>query len=353
MNRNRSAGGVVVAIGVGIFVALAVVFIIGGIIGGLASINKTGPTTVSVVRNGGPFDTNSIRETRPPSSGNKISGLWSSVHDYIAGNEQRYYKVSSDPSLGDQSGADFIKVPTKDGVLVEVDAQISFKTDFTNEGGVITPCDCENATGEDEYPFLVDKFDTNYGNRDFSSKTGGNHKVWDGNDGWNAFLDSIFRPVVENSFREQIGAVNCADLVSSCALVQSSSQEGVKFTAQDNRKNFAAIQTAVQEQIEEGVQSALGDEYLIGFKVQLTKVTLPKEVQGAIDSAQASFADIAKARAQNIQANYQAQANERIAKSLKASGDLVFLKAAEALSDNSSATIILGQPGTGLTLGKR
>jgi hypothetical protein len=75
-------------------------------------------------------------------------------------------------------------------------------------------------------------------------------------------------------------------------------------------------------------------------------------VQAAIDTAQASFAEIAKARAQNIQADYQAQANERIARSLKASGDLVFLKAAEALSRNSSATIILGEPGTGLTLGK-
>lgn len=350
-----SAGRFIVSLVVIMVVGLLAIFAIGSAIGALASINKTGPTTVAVIRNGGPFDNKDIREVRPPSQSVKVSGIWSEVRDYIAGNENRFYKVSSDPSLGQESGADFIQVPTKDGVNVEVDAQITFRTDFTDEAGtLLTPCnaavDCAG------YDLLVEKFDTAYGNRNFTSKTGGSHKVWEGNDGWNAFLDSIFRPVVENAFREQIGAINCSDLVSSCALVQSSvaGQEAnnIKFTPKDNSANFEHIQDTVQHKIESGVKEALGSEYLTGFKVQLTKVTLPGSVQKAIDEAQSNFAQIAEARARKEQAQYQAEANEILSKSYRNNPTLGFIKAVESVSKNSNATIILGQPGTGFTLGK-
>lgn len=336
-----------------VLVVALVVWGFGIVIGALESINKTGPTTVEVVRNGGPFDNKNIREVRPPSQPVKISGLYSESRDYIAGNENRYYTVSSDPSLGQESGDDYIKIPTKDGVNVELDAQITFRTDFTNEAGELTKCNAEvDCSG---YEWLVEKFDTAYGNRKFTSKTGGEYKVWEGNSGWNAFLDAIFRPVVENSFREQIGATNCADLVSSCALVQSSvegAEANVKFTPKDTRNNFIGIQESVQEEIENGVREALGGEYLTGFKVQLTKVTLPNSVQGAIDAAQSNFAQIAEARARKEQAQYQAEANEILSQSLKGNSNLTYLKAVEALK-NSSATIILGEPGAGLVLPTR
>lgn len=348
MSENYHVGRMIAAF-------VGVILVIWGfvlLVGILDSINKTDPTTVAVIRNGGPIQAKTIREVRGPSEGTKISGLFSQVRDYIAGNETRYYKISSDPSLGDESGSDFIKVPTKDGVNVELDAQITFRTDFTNEAGEITPCSA--AVGcIGEFNDLVEQFDTEYGNRDFASKTGGEHHVWEGNDGWNAFLDSIFRPVVENSFREQIGSVNCADLVSSCALVQSSvegAEANIKFTPKDTRSNFEKIQDNVQTEIETGVRAALGAEYLTGFKVQLTKITLPKQVQGAIDAAQSNFAQIAEARAQKEQAQYHAEANEIVSKSLQGNSNLTYLKAVEALK-NSTATIILGEPGMGLNIG--
>lgn len=322
---------------------IALVLLFGATIGGCSSLNRPGPTQVALIRNGGPLDNKSIREVRAPGSSYAVSGLFSEPRMYIAGNEQRYYKISSDPSLGEQSGADFIKVPTKDGVNVEVDAQVLFHTGFTTPSGELT----------DDSQALLERFDTAYGNRNFAAKDGGSAKVWEGNDGWNAFLDTILRPVVENAFREQIGSVNCADLVSSCALVQSSSQQAsVAFTAQDNRQNFERIQTGVQDQIEKGVQSALGDEYLVDFKVQLTRVTLPKSVQEAIDAAQASFAQIAEARAQKIQADYQAEANERLAAAYRGNPVLAYIQAAKELGRNSNATIILGEPGTGFNLGR-
>lgn len=321
-------------------------------IGGCQSYTKAGAGEVIVVRNGGPFDSKDIREVRAPETGPAIPGLASESRKYIAGSVARFYRVSSDPSLGQQSGADFIKVPTKDGVKVEVDANIQFRTGFTNEQNEVTPCDCENDQGEEQFTYLVERFDTVYGNRKFNAKDGGQFKVYEGNDGWNAFLDQLFRPVVENSFREQIGSVNCADLVSSCALVQSSRQgQEVKVTAQDNRESFEQIAQHLQTQLQRGTEEALGDDYLRDFHVEVTNVTLPPKVEEAINSAQASFADIATARAQKISADYQAEANERLAAAYKNNPFLAYIKAVESLK-NSSATIVLGEPGTGLVLGK-
>ena len=340
MQEESASRGLVLWSVVGLVAILVGIILL---VGGCQSLNRPGPTQVALIRNGGPFDNKSIRTVRPPGSSYAVSGLASEPRMYIAGNEQRYYRISSDPSLGNQSGADLIKVPTKDGVNVEVDAQVLFRTGFTTPSGELT----------DESRTLLEAFDTQYGNRDYASKTGGTHKVWEGNDGWNAFLDTIFRPVVENAFREQIGSVNCADLVSSCALVQSSAGQvkAPTFTAQDNRANFERIQKGVQDQIEAGIKSALGDDYLVDFRVQLTKVTLPETVQNAIDEAQASFAQIAQARAKKTQAEFEAEANERLAAAYRNNPNLALIQAIKELK-GSNATVILGNPGTGFNIGR-
>ena len=337
MNSSTGKGMLKIILAV---VAVFAVLIVG--CGGCKGLNRPGATQVGVIRNGGPLDSKTIREVRPPASTYAVSGLFSQPRMYIAGNEQRYYKVSSDPSLGSASGADYIQVPTKDGVLVSVDAQVLFKTQFTDPTGVLTP----------ETDALVRKFDTLYGNRKFNSKSGGEAPVWDGAKGWNAFLDTMFRPIVENAFREQVGSVNCADLVSSCALVQSSGNQAsfVTENADDNTRNFERIQNEVQDQIESGIKKALGDEYLVAFNVQLTKITLPDDVQIAINQAQASFAQIAEARAQNIQSKYQARRNARLAASYEQSPALAQIEIAKELK-GSNATIILGTTGMGYNLG--
>lgn len=346
--ESRAPVGWMIVIVIAAFVGIV------ALIGGCQSYNKAGAGEVNLIRNGGPFDSKDIREVRAPETGPALSGLASEVRKYIAGSVARFYKVSSDPSLGSESGADFIKVPTKDGVNVEVDANIQFNTAFTNEQNEVTPCDCPNASGGEKFKYLLERFDTAFGNRKFEAKEGGSFKVYEGTDGWNAFLDTYFRPVVENSFREQIGSVNCADLVSSCALVQSSKQDEttpVNFTAKDNRESFERIADNLTTQLESGTKAALGDEYLTNFHVEVTRVTLPDKVQDAINDAQASFAKIAEARARKTQADYEAEANERLAAAYRNNPQLAYIKAIESLKD-STATIIVGEPGTGLNLGR-
>lgn len=342
MSNDYSSGSFSMKFWVGAIIICCIGLIL--FIGSCQSLTKTGPTQVALVRNGGPFDDSSIREIIAPASTYKIPGLASQSRMYIAGNEQRYYKITSDPSLGSKGGYDYVQVPTKDGVNVRIDAQINFRTAFTDPNG--------NLTGQSEA--LLKTFDTAYGNRNFTGPDGGSGKVWDGTGGWNDFLNTMFRPVVENAFREQIGSVNCADLVSSCALVQSNGSVAnvVTNTSQDNQRNFQRIQNEVQSRISQGIKAALGKAYLGDFKVQLTKVTLPPSVQQAIDSAQANFAQIAEARAQKIQAQYQAQANKLLASSYKNNPVLGYIQAVKSLKGNTNATIILGDPGTGLNIGR-
>jgi hypothetical protein len=353
--QQASIGGMAMRILAGFVGIVLTIFLLGTLLGGCASIDKTGATQVAVIRNGGPFDSKTIREVVGPASSFKIPGIWSAWHKYIAGMEVRYYKVTSDPSLGDNGGFDFVRVPTSDGVRVGLDATITFKTKFTDEAGNLTPCEAPDCNS-DEYTYLVEQFDDQYGNRKFSDANGDSHNVWEGNDGWNAFLNTLFRPVVENSFREQIGTVNCADLVSSCSLVQSTNVNAgavPAVQAKDTAAAFEKIQTSVQDQIESGVTTQLGAEYLTDFHVQFTKVDLPEKVDNAIDDAQASFAKISEARAKKIQAGYTAQANQLLAKSYNNNPNLAYVNAIDSISKSgANVTVVVGNPGTGFVLGK-
>jgi hypothetical protein len=65
---------------------------------------------VIVVRNGGPFDDNSIRQVIQPNSSLTSTGLFSTDHPYPS--TQRNFKVSAAENADSN---EVINVPTKDG----------------------------------------------------------------------------------------------------------------------------------------------------------------------------------------------------------------------------------------------
>src|SRR5262245_33081114 len=78
---------------------IALIVTVFGVIGGL---EKTSGGDVAVVRNGGWFDNNRIRQVIEPGSGLTWIGFWSSVHKYPA--QQRYYTMTADPKRGGRPG---------------------------------------------------------------------------------------------------------------------------------------------------------------------------------------------------------------------------------------------------------
>jgi hypothetical protein len=275
-------------IGVGLFVLMIV---------GLAGCTITTPNAgeIGVVRNGGPFDNHNIRQVISNGSGNTWAGWFSDVHYYPVASQQRYFRMESCYD-GDNEvpcdGADSIAVtvPTADGVDVSIEGTTYLNTVFDN-----TP------SGDQ----ALKAFDTQFATRTF----GGKH-AYEGNDGWSNFLSINVEPVVANNLRETIAGVTCAELVSSCALVQNQGKASpTDLKTKNNAQNVSQIQNQVQRNLKTDMYRTLGRTYFRNFRFTLKRVVLPEKVQSAIDTAQAAFADVSQAEAKVKAAQKEGEAN--------------------------------------------
>src|SRR4051794_19086696 len=160
---------------------------------------------VGVVRNGGPLDTRTIRQVLMPGQRLTWIGFFSEhPHEYPASNVNRTYNVTSDPQRGSRPGVDVVTVPTKDGVQIGIEATVFMR--FVGER------DLE----------VLKRFDISYGTRRFAPAAGGKSLYpWQEDEGFYAWLDNLFRPVLEYNLRRELGRYDCAQLVASCALVSS------------------------------------------------------------------------------------------------------------------------------------
>jgi hypothetical protein len=294
--RNpRGSAAVAAAAGVAVAVG-AVVF--GGMV--LTSFDKTQGGEIAVVRNGGPLDNNRIRQIIEPASSRTYTGLFSQIHKYPA--QQRFYTITSDTKRGDRAGVDVEADPTSDGVEVGIEGTIYFNLNT------------DTAT--------LRAFDDKYGTRKYQGLDGQYRSAWDGDDGWNSFLDQIVRPVISNDLRQQIGDFGCAELQASCALVQNGAAQAANPSqaaaalvtskaGQQNNVNIQKIQSAINTSLEDDLNTTLGGKFITNVRFNLAKITLPSKIQSAIDDAQAEFASVSKSQAKVAQAKADAMANEQ------------------------------------------
>lgn len=265
----------------------AVALIIGGSVVA-AGYDRTAGGEVAVIRNGGPLDNNRVRQILPPASARTWIGIGSSAHTYPA--QQRFYTITSDAKRGDREGYDVENDPTSDGVEVGIEATVYF-----------------TLTAD---PKALAAFDDKYGTRKYRGLTGTYRYAWDGDQGWNTFLDQIVRPVISNDLRQQIGDFRCAELQASCALVQNSGSVTAPTPAQGN-VNITRIQDSINASLQQDLNETLGGDFITGVRFRLAKITLPQQVQDAINKAQAAFAGVTEAQARVAQAKADAQANEQ------------------------------------------
>ncbi|MDP9437012.1 MAG: SPFH domain-containing protein [Actinomycetota bacterium] len=241
----------------------------------LTGFTRTSAGEIAVVRDGGPFDDNRVRSVVDPASSRTWSGMLSQVHRYPA--QQRFYTITADAEKGDRPGVDVVRVPSSDGVEMGLEGTIYFTLNQ------------DHAT--------LREFDDKFGTRRFRGPDGESRAAYDGDDGWNGFLDAIVRPVIDNDLREQVNGLRCAELVSSCALVQNGSTGApvVRGEASSNA-NIARVQAAINTSLREDLRRTLGGDYLSNIRLTLVRVTLPPQVQEAVNDAQAAFAAITRRR---------------------------------------------------------
>ncbi len=285
---NRSAKGprgmrILIALGV------AAVVLAGAVIPGIAfatGYTKADGGHVIVVRNGGPFDDNSIRQVIQPNSGLTSTGLFSAQHPYPS--TQRNFKVSGAKNADSN---EVINVPTKDGVLVGVEGTFYFDVNFGDEK-------------------VMRAFDDKYGTRTYPTPGGSASYAWDGDDGWSAFLSFTLGNLVQNVLRQEIGNVECSDLVASCSLAANSSAQAAAINPNANgNETINQVQQAVNNGFTSDVQTVLGVPVLIHPRFVLSKVDLPTNVQDAINKAQAAFAGVTESQAALQRAQIDAKAN--------------------------------------------
>lgn len=270
-------------------------FVVGAIVAvfALMQFDKTSGGEIAVVRNGGVFDNNNIRQVIQPASSLTWIGWWSTSHKYPA--QQRFYTITADPKAGDKTGVDVENIPTADGVEVGIQGTVYFTINRD--------------------PATLKSFDDKYGTRTYkvgSSDSTEFKFAWKDEAGFSAFLDQIVRPVISNDLRQQIGSFPCAELQASCALVQNGNNaQAVAAVAGKSNFNIAKIQNSVNTSLQADFNSTLGGSYITGVRFNLAKITLPTEVQGAINKAQAAFASVAESRAKVQQAAADAEANAK------------------------------------------
>ncbi|WP_197688077.1 SPFH domain-containing protein [Actinoplanes sp. SE50/110] len=257
--------------------------------------DKTTGGEVGVVRNGGWFDNNRVRQVIQPASGLTWTGLYSTTHKYPA--QQRFYTITSDARRGDRTGVDVVNTPSGDGVDMGIEGTVYFTLNLD--------------------PTTMTTFDNKFGTRQFRGTDGTLRYAYDGDEGWSSFLDAIVRPVIDNDLRIQISGFRCAELVSSCALVQNGAQGTANVgtppaaaTGQNNNSNIAKVQDAVNSSLAKDLADMLGGAFFEDIKFNLARVTLPAAVQDAVNKAQAAYAAVSEAQARVAQAKADADANK-------------------------------------------
>jgi len=292
---EMSAGCIAAAIGGCIAAFVLLIFVIAVLVGTATAWDSTTAGSVAVIRNGGPFSNSNIRGHIDPASSLTWTGIWSTTHHYPA--QQQYYTISANPDAGNQLGVDVVTVPSADGVNLSLQGTVYYSLNWSDTS-------------------VLYEFDNKFGTRDYPTPSGGTLTAYDGTDGWNAFINQVVRPVLNNDLREEIGDYDCVDLVSSCALVANSATVagqqhlGKGTTGLSNSANITQVENAIDTNLTSDLDSTLGGDYLTGIRFNLSQVDLPAPVQAEVDQAQAAYAAVSEAEAQKAQATITAEANE-------------------------------------------
>jgi hypothetical protein len=191
------------------------------------------------------------------------------------------------------------------------------------------------------------EFDARFGNRTYPVPTGGERlHPWEGDEGFGAFLDTEFRPVLDNALRETIGRFKCSELISSCALLSQQNVSTLRQGSGDQTNaNLIQVQSAIAKALNEDLSGNLGAQYFKDVQVIVSAVRLPDQVQKAVDDAQAKFAEVNQSRADLQRAKIRKQVNDTLGRSYENCPACAEIDALKSIPANVTA-ISLGGGGS-------
>ena len=281
---------------------------------------------VGVVRNGAPWSNRSIHKIVNPGDGPVFAGWFAQPpREYPASQVARTYTITSDPKRGARTGADVVTVPTKDGVQIGLEGTVFYH--FIGERNQVA----------------LRTFDKSIGTRQFPTDSGHLLYPWQGDRGWDAMIDALFRPLLDNIMRGELGQLQCAQLVPSCVLIHRTDPAKAGVANNAPRANIARVERAIDRSLAGDLAETLSGNYFWRIHFRIARVTLPDNVQSAINVAQASYAGVADAKAQARQARYRNRANRLLAQTYDKSPALAKVEELKAIPKGS--TVILSGSG--------
>jgi regulator of protease activity HflC (stomatin/prohibitin superfamily) len=221
-------------------------------------------------------------------------------------------------------------MPTRDGVQMELEGAVYLR--FIGERDMDT----------------LKAFDIGPGTRRFRAPDGKLLYPSDGEEGFAAMLNSLLRPVLDSDLRREMAQFNCVELVASCRIIQTT----VKVTAPKAASSIALIERRINDSLEPDLARTLGQRYFWDVRFRITHVSLPANVQEAIDAAEAKYAGVNTARAELLQARYQNQRNKLLAKTYNSSPALATIEALRAAPPNATVIINTGSKQPTILAGK-
>jgi regulator of protease activity HflC (stomatin/prohibitin superfamily) len=279
---------------------------------------------VGVVRNGGPLDNRAVRQILLPGQRVTFTGMFSQApHEYPSIRALRAYTITSDARRGNRAGVDVVSIPTRDGLQVGIEGTMYLR--FVGESN----------------PEVLRRFDSSVGTRRFPLPDGTERYPWEGADGFAAMLDAVFRPILDNNLRRVIGQFDCAQLLASCALVRRARVAEIEPPGSTIR----AIEERIDRSLETDLVATLSQPFFRDLRFRLVKVTLPAQVQTAIDTTQAEYARVNAERAKVRQARYQAERTRKLGRAYRENPTLATIDAIKSAPTGSTVIVNTGQGG--------
>jgi hypothetical protein len=195
---------------------------------------------------------------------------------------------------------------------------------------------------------VMSAFDDRFGTRSYPVPGGDSRYAWDGDAGWSAFLEFTLGNLVQNVLRQEIGDVECADLVASCSLAANPTARAVPVVdpTADGNQTINRVQAAVNAAFTNEIDEVLGMPVLINPRFVLSRVELPENVQDAINQAQAAFAGVTESQAALQRAQIDAEANAARQSGYNACPTCAQMDILKSLPDGLTTYA----PGTGFTV---
>jgi SPFH domain / Band 7 family len=310
LSKPRVRRAVTVGLGV---LGLALLLFVSG-----ARVMRQDVGHVGVVRNGGPLDNRSIRQILMPGSGVTWAGWFSQrAHEYPARSVVLLYTITGDAARGHRAGMDVVNVPSRDGVQVGIEGTVYYH--FIGESNLTD----------------LRRFDKTFGTRSYPAD-GRKLRPYDGEAGFQAMIENVFRPVLDNDLRREIGVFQCAEIVTACQLVKRVSHSA---GARGSSENAALIERRINRSLEADLAEALGARYFVDVHFRLVHVTLPPPVQSAVTAAQAGSAQVHVAEQRLRQGRFVARRNALLAKIYYDSPALANIKAIRAAPRQSTVIV--------------